>query len=125
MDPALDGAFVFGTCCRCVHSPLANAEQIDSFFGVTGVTRIDGGGRGRVFHVQGVFIGDDLPTVLAAEAVLLSYADGVVRVFTDTMSRSWDNTVFTGEYHPDPHGPKPLAGGGWSLSYRCTLRTLA
>lgn len=121
MDPALNGTFCFGTACHVVHTPFANAEQIDSFAGITGVTRLDLGGRGRMFHVQGVLVGEDLATVMAAESTLLSYADGIARTFTDTMGRSWSNTVLTGEYQPDPGGPKPTVGG-WCLSYRCVLR---
>lgn len=123
MDPALNGSYVFGTACKCVHTPLPNAAQEDSFFGITGVVRLDGGGRGRMFHIHGVFVEADIASVLAAELVLLSYADGIARTFTDTMGRSWANTIVTGEYQPDPAGPKPTVGG-WCLPYRCTLRCL-
>lgn len=121
-DPTYDG-FTIGTAARVVHSPLPNMAQEDSYFGITGVVRIDGGGRGRVFYVSGVFIGDDLPTVLAYESTLLSYADGVAREFTDTMGRAWPNTVFSGEYRPGH--PLPLAGGGWSMQFEAVFRTLS
>ena len=124
LDPPLDGSFIFGTACNVIHAPIPNQAQEDSYFGITGVTRIDGGGRGRLFHVHGVFVAADLASIAAAEATLLSYADGITRTFTDTYGRSWSNTVFTGDYHPDPGGPRFVGGGGWSLRYQCTLRCL-
>jgi hypothetical protein len=123
-DPTYDGGFVLGTACHVVHRPLPNGEQIDAVPGISGVFRTDLGGRGRMFEVSGLFVGPDIPTVTAQEALLLSYADGVTRTLVDTYGRAWSQVVFTGDYHPDPHGITRLAGGGWCLHYRATFRGL-
>jgi hypothetical protein len=124
MDPLLDGADVFGTACHVIHSPVPVATQMDAFFGISGVVSLWGGSRGRTFQVDGVLVGEDLFTVIAAEGVLLSYADGIARTFTDTQGRSWPNVIFEGEYQPSPEGPRPT-DFGWCLPYRCTLRGLS
>jgi hypothetical protein len=124
MDPLLDGSQVFGTACHVVHSPVPVAMQKDAFFGISGVVALYGGSRGRTFQVDGVLVGDDLPSVIAAEGVLLSYADGIARTFTDTQGRSWPNVIFEGEYQPLPEGPK-ATDFGWCLPYRCMLHGLS
>lgn len=123
MNPSIGGALIFGTACHVVHLPHPVAQQKNGFFGVTGMTSLFGGGRGRVFEVTGVFVGPDLPTVIAAEAALLTYADGVARTFVDTQGRTWPNVIFEGEYQPDSDGPKNT-DFGWCLPYRCVLHGL-
>jgi len=124
MDPLLGGAAIFGTACHSVHIPRANSQQIDSFFGVSGNVALYGGTRGRVHEITGVLIGPDVSTVILAEATLLSYADGIARDYTDTQGRTWSNTIFMGEYQPDPGGPRPMADQGWCLPYRAVLHGL-
>jgi hypothetical protein len=124
MDPLLNGVAVFGTACHVVHDPAPAASQKDGYFGVTGITALWGGGRGRSFQINGVLHGPDLPTVIALEAVLLSYADGIARVFTDTQGRTWANVIFDGEYKPNPEGPK-ITDFGWCLPYSCVLHGLS
>lgn len=123
MDPTLDGVAAFGTACHVVHIPNATQNQVDAFFGVTGNVSLFGGGRGRVFEVTGVFVGEDLASAVAAEDLLLSYADGIARQFSDTQGRSWPNVIFRGEYQPDPTGPK-ITDFGWCLPFRCVLHGL-
>jgi hypothetical protein len=123
MNPSLGGSYVFGTACHVVHSPHPIALQKGGYFGVTGMTSLYGGGRGRTFEVTGVLVGPDLPTVIAAEGALLTYADGIARTFVDTQGRAWPNVIFEGEYQPSPEGPKPT-DFGWCLPYRCILHGL-
>ncbi len=123
MNPSFGGSPIFGAACRVSHIPHPVALQRDGFFGVTGTTSLFGGGRGRTFEVSGVLIGPDLTTVLAAEASLLSFADGIARTFIDTQGRAWPNVIFEGEYQPSPDGPKAM-DRGWCLPYRCALHGL-
>lgn len=123
MNPSFGGAAIFGSACRVVHIPNPVAQQKDGYFGVTGMTSLFGGGRGRIFEVSGVLVGPDLPTVVGSEGVLLSYANGIARLFVDTQGRSWPNVIFEGEYHPSPEGPKNT-DFGWCLPYRCILHGL-
>lgn len=124
MPAMLDGVPIFGTAVRVVHLPEQRASDDRSYFGQDGVTRLDAGGRGRRFEVHGVFVGLGSADVIACENVLLSYADGVGRVFVDTQGRSWPNVIFEGVYAADPEGPKPT-DSGWSLEYTCELTGLS
>lgn len=123
MNPSFGGSSVFGTACHVVHVPHPIALQKDGFFGVTGMTSLFGGGRGRTFEVSGVLVGSDLPSVIEAEGVLLSYADGIARTFVDTQGRTWPNVIFQGEYQASAEGPKST-DFGWCLPYRCILHGL-
>ena len=123
MNPSFGGAFIFGTACHVVHVPHPVALQKDGFFGVTGMTSLFGGGRGRTFEIAGVLVGSDLSGVIAAEGSLLSYADGIARTLVDTQGRSWSNVIFEGEYQASPEGPKST-DFGWCLPYHCILRGL-
>ena len=60
MNPNFGGSSIFGTACHVVHSPHPVALQKDGYFGVTGMTSLYGGGRGRTFEVTGVLVGTDL-----------------------------------------------------------------
>lgn len=123
MNPSFGGVFLFGTACHVVHSPQTIAQQKGSFFGVTGMTSLYGGGRGRLFEITGVLVGKDLTAVMGAESALLSFADGIARTFIDTQGRAWPNVIFEGEYTPSADGPKST-DFGWCLPYRCILHGL-
>ena len=123
MNPSFGGSSVFGTACHVVHVPHPVALQRDGFFGVTGMTSLFGGGRGRTFEVTGLLVGSDLPSVIVAEGALLACADGIARTFVDTQGRAWPNVIFEGEYQPSAEGPKPT-DFGWCLPYRCILHGL-
>jgi hypothetical protein len=124
MDPLFGGLAIFGTACKSVHIPRANQQQLDAFFGVNGNVTLYGGSRGRIHEITGVLLGVDLSEVLAAEATLLSYADGIARDYTDTQGRTFANTIFHGEYQPSPDGPRPAGDQGWCLPFRCVLHGL-
>lgn len=124
MDPTLDGNTVFGTACHVAHAPNRAAVQRDAFPGINGEAALFLGSRGRTFAITGLFVGENLSSVIAAEGLLLTYADGIARTFTDTQGRSWPNVIFEGEYRPSPEGPKPT-DFGWCLPYQCTLHGLS
>ena len=120
-----DGNPVFGTAVNVLHQPHPNAHQFNHFFGVDGQQTLFGGTRGRTFIVTGVLSAPTLPALNAAEATLLSYADGSTHMLTDNRGRVWPNVVFRGEYSASPMGPRPLAGGGWCLPYRLVMEGLS
>ena len=76
--------------------------------------------RGRIFEVTGVLIGVDMPGLLASEALLLSYADGIARTLVDPIGRMFLNVYFQGEYLPSPEGPK-WTDQGVCLPYRAVF----
>ena len=120
------GVPVFGLAVHIQHVPRANAQQVDAFFGVNGNVTLYGGSRGRVFEISGVLWGEDIPSLIAAEANLLSYADGIARTLIDPIGRSFPNVIFQGEYQPSPEGPKPTDSltGGYILPYRAVFHGL-
>ncbi len=120
----LDGNPIFGEAVNVQHSPNPNAQQFNEFFGVNGRQTLFGGVRGCTFVITGVLTAQDLPTLNAAESLLLSYADGLPHTLVDNRGRSWPNVIFAGQYSPSPRGPYRLAAGGWCLSYRLVMTGL-
>ena len=123
----LDGAPVFGEAIKIQHVPHPSAQQLNNFFGISGTQVVWGGTRGRAFFISGVLIATDIYTLAAAEAILLSYDDGIGRVLTDTWGRNWPNVVSSGQYQPDPMGPRPAVSGdvdGVALPYRIMFFSL-
>jgi hypothetical protein len=117
------GAPIFGAAVRIQHIPHPNVQQVDSFFGSNGNVTLFGGSRGRTLEVTGVLVGRDLPSLLAAEAVLLSYADGIARTLVDPLGRTFPSVIFQGEYLPSPEGPK-WTDTGVCLPYRAVFHGL-
>lgn len=124
---AFGGASIFGAVSRVTMTVAPSAQQVNAFFGVEGNQFLWGGSRGRVFLVEGIFVDTDIPSVMAQQANLLSYADGIARVFTDNQGTDWPNVVFDGTYTPEQGGALPvtMAGGdGWGLRFKCVLKGL-
>ncbi|SRR5579883_76008 len=117
------GVPVFGLAVHIQHIPRANSQQIDAFFGVDGNVTLYGGSRGRVFEITGCLFGADIPSLIAAESTLLSYADGKARTLVDPIGRSFPNVIFQGEYQPSPGGPK-CTDSGVILPYRAVFHGL-
>jgi len=124
-EPAsLDGEPVFGVANHVVHNPHPNAQQINAFFGMSGMQTLFGGTRGRTFMISGVFLESSLEGIVADEANLLNFADGQTHTLVDTLGRSWSNVIFRGEYQASPDGPRPAADQGWLLPFKCVLEAL-
>jgi hypothetical protein len=120
----LDGNLVFGYASNVIQNPHPNSQQVNVWFGVNGQQTLYGGTRGRTFMVSGVFAGVSLLEINNAEAALLSYADGLPHTLVDNRGRRWPNVIFRGEYQASAAGPRPLAGGGWCLPFKCVLEGL-
>jgi hypothetical protein len=120
----LDGNPIFGYASTVVHTPHPNAQQLSACFGINGQQTLYGGTRGRSFLISGVFAGDSLLVINDAETALLTYADGLPHTLVDNRGRTWNNVIFRGEYQPAAEGPRPLAGGGWCLPFKCVLEGL-
>lgn len=119
MAVATYGGFaIFGLVQSCVAVPNAPATQKASFFGVNGQLSKFGGTRGTKVTITAVLNDSSMAALNADEQIILSYCDGVARTLTDVRGRQFDNMLFEGDYHPDPMGPKPMAGGeGWCFKY--------
>lgn len=97
MSANYDG-FSLGRSVQVDMIPNPDEFQLTSFFGVSGVYSLWGGGRGRIFNVRAVAAGTDESELFALRAVLLSYADGIGRVFAEREVPAvlWPDVVFTG-----------------------------
>jgi hypothetical protein len=120
----LDGKSVLGEAVHVQLNPHPNAQQMNEFFGINGVQTLFGGARGRTLLISGVLIANDLPDINAAEAALLSFADGLPHTLIDDRGRAFGNVIFKGEYQSFEQGPRLLAGGGWCLPYKCSMMGL-
>lgn len=120
------GASIFGVAVSIQEVAHPNAQQLDSFFGVSGATSLYGGGRGRVFMISGVLVSgtDDLTDLNTAESILRSFADGIARTLVDTRGRAWDSVIFDDSFQADPGGPKWSDDYGWILPYRLSMTGL-
>jgi hypothetical protein len=119
----LDGSNIFGAAVQFQHLAHPNAQQINTFFGVSGSQSLYGGGRGRMFLIKGILIGSAIQDLNTAEAQFQSYADGVARTLVDPRGRSWPNVIFRGEFIPDSRGPYAIATG-WALPYKAVFHGL-
>jgi hypothetical protein len=118
-----DGANIFGAAIQFQHLVSPNAQQVNTFFGVSGTQTLFGGGRGRVFLIKGVLTGATIQALNAAETAFQNYADGVARTLVDPRGRTWPNVIFRGEFVPDSHGPYSTAEG-WALPYKAVFHGL-
>jgi hypothetical protein len=118
-----DGSNIFGAAVQFQQLAHPNAQQINTFFGVSGTQSLYGGGRGRMFLIKGILIGSTMQDLNAAEAVFDSYADGVARTLIDPRGREWPNVIYRGEFIPDSRGPYATAVG-WALPYKTVFHGL-
>jgi hypothetical protein len=118
-----DGSNIFGAAVQFQHLPQPNAQQVNSFFGVSGTQSLYGGARGRMFLIRGILVGSSIQDLNAAEVAFQNYADGIARTLVDPRGRTWANVIFRGELTPDPRGPYPTVGG-WALPYRAVFHGL-
>ena len=118
-----DGSNIFGAAVQFQQLAHPNAQQINTFFGVSGTQSLYGGGRGRMFLIKGILIGTTIQDLNAAEAVFDSYADGVARTLVDPRGREWPNVIYRGEFIPDSRGPYATAAG-WALPYKTVFHGL-
>ncbi len=131
--PTYGGRPIFGFAVHIEQVPAQSAQQVEAFFGVPGMLSVFGGSRGRSFQISGVLFDFDIVSLNLDEDVFTpgvngSLADGVARVLTDTRGRNWANVVYTGQFQPDPMGPRPAvcgAGGGWALPYKAVFHGLS
>ena len=122
--PSLGGVNIFGVCVQIQHTPNPNAEQLNEFFGTSGMQSLYGGGRGRAWQIKGLLVGATESAVISAQQNIYSYADGLARAFVDNDGITWSNVVFRGEFQPDPGGIRPCNPYGYGRGYSMILRGL-
>lgn len=124
----LDGADVFGLATRFKWMPNPTAQQINEFFGVSGLQSLFGGERGSVLTVTGVFFGASAADVIAQETRLLTYRDGIARTITDNWGTVYPGFIFSGRYQRDDSNITPARTSfglwGWGLPYTVVFEGL-
>ena len=114
------GVDIFGAAVHIQHIPRANAQQVNSFFGVNGNVTLFGDMRGRIFEITGVLVGANMPYLLASEALLLSFADGIARTLVDPIGANVPERLLPGGVRASPEGPK-CTDQGDCLPYRAVF----
>jgi hypothetical protein len=85
------GVFIFGTAVSMNTADNPRENQLNAFFGLSGLESLDGGMRGRVTHVTGLLYGASAGFLAANEAQFRSYNDGIARTLVDTLGGIWPN----------------------------------
>jgi hypothetical protein len=80
---------IFGTAVSMTTADNPRENQLNAFFGLSGLESLDGGMRGRVTYVTGLLYGASPPALAAAEAGFRSFNDGVARPLVDTLGTTW------------------------------------
>jgi hypothetical protein len=127
----LDGNAIFGLAVKIQHVLRPSVNDLAEFFGINGLFSNFGGTRGRILVVEGVLIGQDIPSLNLNEGTFETYVDGAAHILTDSRGRAWSNVIFQGDFQPDPRGPAPLVGyyngdgsQWWALPYRAAFLAL-
>ncbi|MEW4569318.1 hypothetical protein AB1L88_15745 [Tautonia sp. JC769] len=102
MTPSFGGIAIFGQDCSINVVELPRRQQKDTYFGVDGTERKDGGFTGRVAEASGVLHGVGIAGLAAAEELFRTYYDGVPRVLVDTLGRAWPGMKLE-EFRPAGH----------------------
>jgi hypothetical protein len=89
--PSFGGNNIFGTAVSMVTSDNPRANQINAFFGLSGLESLDGGMRGRVTLATGLLYGTSPASLASAEGLFRSFNDGAARMLVDTLGASWPN----------------------------------
>ena len=85
------GSNIFGYAVSMITTDNPRENQINAFFGLSGLESLDGGSRGRVTHASGLLAGDSAAALASAESLFRSFNDGMVRTLIDTLGVVWLN----------------------------------
>jgi hypothetical protein len=85
------GVNIFGTAVSMSTADNPRANQLNAFFGLSGLESLDGGSRGRVTDVTGLLYGNSPAMLSSAESLFRSFNDGVARALVDTLGATWPN----------------------------------
>jgi hypothetical protein len=85
------GVYIFGTAVSMNTADNPRENQLNAYFGLSGLESLDGGMRGRVTHVAGLLYGTSSGLLAANEAQFRSFNDGIARTLVDTLGGTWPN----------------------------------
>ena len=107
--PSFGGVNIFGTAVTMATMDNPRENQLNAFFGLSGLESLDGGLRGRVTNVSGLIYATPSASLASLELLFRSYNDGIARPLTDTLGTTWMNVrleSFTpiGRVRQSPYG---------------------
>lgn len=111
----------FGLSARLVTVDNPRGEQLNSFFGLSGLERLDGGLKGRYTLASGVLYGSNEAALAFVRESFRAKNDGLAYTLVDTAGVTWPFVVLEtfepGErILPDPRG--------YFLPYKARLKHL-
>lgn len=80
---------IFGLATQMTTGGVDVRRQINSYFGLHGVEKIDGGASVRVTECQGVLYGTGPDGLDLSLALFRSYVDGRIYTLVDNFGRAW------------------------------------
>lgn len=87
--PSYGNFNIFGRSVRMQTTKRERSEQANEYFGLTGIESLDGGGRGFITEVNGVYVAASPGDLGSLFNVLWSYSDGVARDLVDMYGLTW------------------------------------
>ena len=89
MPATVNGVDIFGLIVSMNTGDDRRELQRNSYFGLSGVETVNGGGRGRITEVVGVFIADNFDDCVAMVEAFRGYRNGVNYTLIDNAGVTW------------------------------------
>ena len=121
--PTFNGQTIFGPAAYAWPVAGEPACQLNSFFGVRGLEKLNGGDRGMTHEIKGELIAVDFPSLgLVVLSMLELVSNQTVGVFTDSYGLPWPGAWVSGFQQAGP--PAYAPGLGVAVSFSATVRHL-
>ena len=91
--PYFGGINIFGSAVSICTTTLPRAQQVNAFFGLSGLEILDGGSRGKFSDVSGFLYGENALALAASENRFRILNDGVARSLVDMTGVTWNNVI--------------------------------
>lgn len=115
--PSLDGVAIFGLAVSMATADNPRSQQVNTYFGLSGLETLDGGLRGRVTAARGRLVGTTPAALASAEGTFRSYNDGAAHTLVDTFGVTWIN-VKLDSFEPQGRVQISNAAGGGVIYHR-------
>ena len=84
-----NGIPIFGSAVEMLTVENPREEQLNAFFGLSGLESLDGGGRGGVTQVKGILGGLGAAGLGGAWSLFANFQDGQSYTLVDTLGTAW------------------------------------
>jgi hypothetical protein len=90
-----DGLFLFGEAVCMMTGDPEREVQFGTYFGLNGISSINGGSRGRRTTVRGLLVANDLAAYNVMEGFFYAYLNAGNFTLVDTQGRTWPQVRLT------------------------------